>query len=209
MQLNIQGDPGTGNRYDEVSMESVASYNPNAHNVNIHNYQAARQSRLAGWFQKLKDESTTNMRLNKKLDDIKRYRTKLPRTIGLEAKLRDGGFSATEIETAKRSKMYFAKKSTKFQFYESAQRIDSYLFAKVAHSFDTYVMPLINSARPLADVKQAVFEHVVSPIVDELNDNGYDDDCLCYDIDNIYGMLYYLTGNCHINWTNYDVHTGI
>lgn len=41
--------------------------------------------------------------------------------------------------------------------------------------------------------------------MNELNENGAADACLCYNEDDIYGMLYYLTGNCHINWTDYDV----
>ena len=140
--------------------------------------------------------------VQKKLDDIKRYRTKLPHTIGLEAKLKDGGFSQSAIDKARRLKMYFAKKSTRFQYYESAQLIDGYLFAKLCHRFDTYILPNIES-HPLCDIRQMVYEKVVLPIIDEINANGSCDRQLCYNEDDIYGMLYYLTGKCHINWKDY------
>ena len=48
-----------------------------------------------------------------------------------------------------------------------------------------------------------VYEKVVLPIIDEINANGSCDRQLCYNEDDIYGMLYYLTGKCHINWKDY------
>lgn len=210
MDVNITGNPGTGNKYNDTHIETVGCYNPNADKV--YNYEApAPETRLSCLFRKLKDEYANNIQLQKKLDDIKRYHTKLRHTVGLKQKLTDGHFSASDIEKAERSKMHYAKKATRFQYYESAQRIDAYLFAKVACRFDTYVMPLIRNVRPLDDIKTAVYEQVVSPIMQEIEANGANDTCLCYTEDNIFGILYYLTGNCHINWKDYDndVHPGI
>lgn len=206
MEIDINGDPGTGNHFDDVHIQQVDNYSPNAKQAIFNTiHQDKAESRLACWFRKLNDEFEKDNKLKKKFDDIRRYKTKLPHTIGLDQKLKDGGFSDKAIEKARRLKQYFAKKSTKFQYYESAQRIDSYLFAKVCSSFDTYVMPLIEQATHLTDIKRAVYEQVILPIMNELNENGAADACLCYNEDDIYGMLYYLTGNCHINWTDYDV----
>ena len=205
MVIDINGNPGTGNKFEDVRMQHVGNYNPNAQKAILNVYQEKAESRLSGWFRKLNDELENDEKLKKKLDDIRRYKTKLPHTIGLEQKLRDGGFSESAIEKARRLKQYFAKKSTKFQYYESAQRIDSYLFAKVCGGFDAYVMPLIEQQTPLTDIRQCVYERVILPIMHELNDNGAEDACLCYNEEDIFGMLYYLTGNCHINWTDYDV----
>ena len=197
INLNVKGNPGTGNSFNDTNIRKVDNYNPNAREVN--NYYTQSESRLEGWFLGLNEEIKNDIRLQKKLDDIKRYRTKLPHTIGLEAKLKDGGFSQSAIDKARRLKMYFAKKSTRFQYYESAQLIDSYLFAKLCNRFDTYILPNIES-QPLSEINQMVYEMVVQPIVDEINANGSCDRQLCYNEDDIYGMLYYLTGNCHINW---------
>lgn len=206
MEIDINGDPGTGNLFDDVHIQQVGNYSPNAKQAIFNTiHQDKAESRLACWFRRLNDEFEKDNKLKKKFDDIRRYKTKLPHTIGLDQKLKDGGFSEKAIEKARRLKQYFAKKSTKFQYYESAQRIDSYLFAKVCSSFDTYVMPLIEQATPLTDIKRAVYEQVILPIMNELNENVAADACLCYNEADIYGMLYYLTGNCHINWTDYDV----
>lgn len=205
MEININGNPGSGNRYDDVKIHQVGSYNPNATEVHIHQQVGGQNSRMASWFRKLKEEIDHDDKLQKKMADIMRYRTKLPHTLGLKRKLQDGGYNKTSIDKACRLKQGYAKKATKYQYYEMANRIDDYLFAILSNRFDDYVYPLIVNQRPLADIKQAVSEQVIIPVMKELNENGEDDIYLCYTTDDILGMLYYLTGNCHINWANYDV----
>lgn len=205
MELSINGNPGSGNHYNDVNMHHVDNYNPTAWQVNNYYQNPTAESRLARWFRKLKEEFLKDIKLQKKLDDIKRYRTKLPHTIGLEQKLIDGGFSKSAIDSARRKKQYYAKKATKYQYYESAQRIDSYLFAIVCNRFESYIAPMIAESRPLKEINRAVYEQVILPVMQELNENGACDECLCYTEDDIFGMLYYLTGNCHINWKDYDV----
>ena len=205
MDININGDPGTGNRFENVMMEQVSSYNPAAREVKIYQTAAAPHSRLEGWFDKLQEDFRNDVRLQKKMDDIMRYRTKLPHTIGLEQKLVDGGFQQRAIDKARRQKQLYAKKATKFQYFEMANKIDNYLFAIVSDHFDREVYPLIEDQKPLREINQAVYEKVILPVWEELNTVGAADTCLCYTLDDVFGMLYYLTGNCHINWAIYDV----
>ncbi len=120
MELNIKGNPGSGNSYNEVNIPHVGNYNPNAQKAITNINYGHTDSRLTSWFRKLREEFEHDVRLQKKLDDIKRYRTKLPHTIGLDRKLQDGGFSQTAIDRARRKKQYYAKKATKYQYYESA-----------------------------------------------------------------------------------------
>ena len=205
MELNIKGDPGNGNRYEDVRMEHVGSYNPAAKKVIINQTPIAPQSRLASWFARLQEDFKNDVRLQKKMDDIMRYRTKLRHTIGLEQKLLDGGFPKKAIDKARRQKQSYAKKATKYQYYEMANKIDNYLFAIVSDHFDREVLPLIEDEKPLREINQAVYDKVIVPVMEELNTVGDSDTCLCYTLDDVFGMLYYLTGNCHINWAIYDV----
>ena len=101
INLSVNGDPGTGNSFNDTKIRKVDNYNPNAREVN--NYYTQSENRLGGWFRRLNDEINNDIRLQKKLDDIKRYRTKLPHTIGLEAKLKDGGFSQSAIDSLRAS----------------------------------------------------------------------------------------------------------
>lgn len=205
MEVNINGNPGTGNRYEDVRMEQVGSYNPNAKEVHIHQSATNHNNRLVTWLRKLKEQVDNNIQIQEKMDNIRRYHTRLPHTLGLKRKLQDGGFTKTVIDKACRLKQGYAKKATKYQYYEMANRIDDYLFAIVSNHFDVYVLPLIEAEKPLSEINQAVYEKVIIPVVDELNVNGAEDTSLCYTTDDIFGMLYYLTGNCHINWAIYDV----
>jgi cell division protein FtsB len=207
MELDIKGNPGNNNSFQDNQVDRTASFNPNAKEVHVNQYlqQQSPDYRLISCFRELQEEVRNDDRLQKKLDDIKRYRTRLPHTIGLKAKLQDGGFSKDAIDKACRQKQYYAKKSTKYQYYEGAQKIDSYLFAIVSSRFDTYVMPLIVKQSPLDVIKKVVYEQVIMPVVDKLAFNGEKDTELRYNIDDIFGMLYYLTGNCHINWKEYHV----
>lgn len=205
MELNINGNPGTGNHFQDVTMKHVGSYNPAAKKVIINQTPIAPQSRLASWFACLQEDFKNNVRLQKKMNDIMRYRTRLPHTIGLEQKLLDGGFAKKAIDKARRQKQSYAKKATKYQYYEMANKIDNYLFAIVSDHFDREVLPLIEDEKPLREINQAVYDKVVVPVMEELNAVGDSDTCLCYTLDDVFGMLYYLTGNCHINWAIYDV----
>ena len=210
MELNIKGIPGTNNSYADVQVGYAGSYNPAAKDVcHYHLAPEPTESRLSAWFRKLAEEFRTDERLLRKLDDIKRYKTVLDKTRGLDSKLEDGGFDTGSIAAARRKKQYYVKKATRYQYYESAQRIDSYLYAKVCNRFDHYVFPLIRARHPLDEVRTAVYEQVVTPILEEIDEQGSADTCLCYNEDDIFGILYYLTGNCHVNWTVYDLHTGI
>ena len=206
MEYKFKGNPGTGNTFQDTRMEQVANYNPNALQV-TNNFQApVTRHRLTKWYERLEEEARNNVRIQRKLGDLRRYHTRLPKTIGLEAKLQDAGFGRTEITSALRSKQAFSKKSMRYQYFESAQRIDDYLFAKVCHLFDIYVMPLIREGKPLDIIRRAAYEQVVGPVVEEVNTHSGEDSCLTYNVDDIYGMLYYLTGKCHINWADYDLH---
>lgn len=207
MEVGIKGNPGENNSFQEYKIDHAGSFNPNAKEVHVHQYTSLLNfdHRLLNCFHELREEVQKDEKLQKKLDDFKHYRTRLRRTIGLQAKLTDGGFIKSDIDRASRQKQYYAKKSTKFQYYKAAQRIDSYLFAIVCNNFDIYVMPMIVKKAPLSDIKKAVYEQVIMPVVDKISYNGEEDTILCYTIDDIFGMLYYLTGNCHINWKEYDV----
>lgn len=200
MNLDIQGNPGENNTFQDTHIESVNSYNPNAQTV-IHN--SVRLSRLESRFEKLNKEILGNT-TQEIIEELLNYKTKLDGTKDLEEKLTDGHFKKSKINDAKRQKEMYAKKATKYECYPSAQEINVNIFARIKNDFDTYVFPMIEHQEPLDEVMKAVREKVVEPIMKILEENGAHDDYLKYNTDHIYGMVYYLTGMCHLNWTDYD-----
>ena len=79
MEIDINGDPGTGNHFDDVHIQQVGNYSPNAKQAIFNTiHQDKAESRLACWFRRLNDEFEKDNKLKKKFDDIRRYKTKLP-----------------------------------------------------------------------------------------------------------------------------------
>lgn len=162
-----------------------------------------KQTRFAKRFEKLNKEVASDERYEGVMESLKLYLTRLD---GIDAptKLEDGGFKEYEIIDAIRKKDKFAKRLQLNRFYESAQWIDSQLFAKIKMNFETFVLPIINSGATKDEILQEVVLKVVEPVLDLINIEGENDEILNYNADDVFGMVYYLTGQCHLNWKNYD-----
>lgn len=164
----------------------------------------SKKSRFSKRFEKLNQEVACNERYEGIMDDFKYYITKLD-GIDMPTKLVDGGFTENEIIEATRRKEKYAKKLEINRFFESAQWIDSQLFAKIKIDFEAYVeKPLINNGGSKEEIIKTLVEKVITPILDLINIEGENDGVLNYNAEDIFGMVYYLTGKCHINWKNYD-----
>lgn len=161
------------------------------------------KTRFSKRFEKLKNEIASDIRYEGILSDFEYYNTKLDGK-DMPSKLEDGGFSERYILRATIRKQKYAKKAEKYKFFESAQWIDCQLFAKIKLEFDTHVEPLINTGAEKSIIIQAVSEKVVKPVLELINIEGENDEILNYDSEDILGMIYFLTGKCHINWKDYD-----
>lgn len=162
------------------------------------------KTRFSKRFDKLNKEVASDEKYEGVMDSLKHYLTKLD-GIDMPTKLKDGGFTESEIIKATRRKEKYAKKLEKNLFFESAQWIDSQLFAKIMIDFETYIeKPLINKGANKDDILIAVVEKVIKPVLELINIEGENDDVLNYSLEDVFGMVYYLTGKCHINWKDYD-----
>ncbi len=176
---------------------------PNAQEAHQHfHYGDAYTTRMAVDFENLRKEILKNV-TQETIEELKYYITELPGNKPLEAKLTDGGFSEERIEEANRLKELYRKRAQKYRNYLSAQQINLDLLSSIKNSFYTYIFPLIEQGAPLSTVMVQVREKIVIPTKELLNKNGMHDDSLRYNEDHIYGMIYYLTGMCHLNWTVY------
>jgi len=191
----------------DLSSQDINNLAPIDQQVNISNVQGnvdfAKISRLGQRFRKLKEEVEKDIRYNDFIEDFRRYNTELDGK-SMPEKLADGGFSPSEIQKATYRKHLYSKKLERNILYETAQLIDIELFALINHKFETYVEPLIEQAASKSAIKQCVSEHVIAPIFELINQDGQDDTFLNYNVDDIYGMVFFLTGKCHINWAVYD-----
>lgn len=151
---------------------------------------------LGDLYKRLQAEIDGNAQVRELIENLEHYTSRIPGdTIGLEAKL-TGGQRTDLLNFATRTKELFSKKLLKYQFFESAQKIYLFLLAQVYTRYHNNVYPLIQSNQPPATVNQAIQSQIIDPIEKMLGKNMLD---LCSD--EINGILYFLTGNCHIKWT--------
>ena len=189
----------------QMNIGTAGSVNPNATSVNdtYNFYGTALPTRMDAYFQSLLKEIENGI-TEDVFDALDYYKTKLDGTKDLEEKLTDGGFRPSRIAEAIRLKEMFAKIAMRYDCYPSAQKIIHSLFARIKHEFDDNIFPLIESQQPLNIVMKQIRESIVIPIRDMLEANGAHDTVLGFNEDHIYGMIYYLTGMCHLNLKDYD-----
>lgn len=154
-------------------------------------------------FEKLQEEVKNDERYESFIEDFHNYNTILD-GIGLEQKLIDAGFNKTEIIRALRFKEKYSKRVVIGEMFQSQQEIDVEIFSLIDNNFYTYVFPKIEEEAPKSEILILLKEKVIQPILDILNREGEFDNFLNYNANDIYGMVYFLTGKCHLNWKNYD-----
>jgi len=167
------------------------------------NVYLSKKTRFAKRFEKLNKEVASDERYEGIMESLKYYLTSRD-GIDMPTKLHDGGFKESEIIEATRKKEKYAKRLELNKFFESAQWIDSQLFGKIKMDFEAFVLPLVNAGASKGEILKEVVLKVVQPVLDLINIEGENDEVLNYNADDIFGMVYYLTGQCHLNWKNYD-----
>ena len=115
--------------------------------------------------------------------------------IGLEEKLKMAG-KLDEMESAARQKELVAKRLNRHSTSRAAQKIYTYVLGEILSRFNAHIKPLISKEEPDDVIGAAVFEYVLKPTMHALEHNVLD---LFWE--DMWGLVYYLTGNCHIKWT--------
>ena len=119
------------------------------------------------------------------------------KVIGLEAKLKAAGRDDAFVTHGQEMKELFAKKLTKHTFSESAQKVYLYLLNEVASHFQFAVLPHIKAGESPAVVDKLIESEVIEPVQKKLGPHKFVLDLYAREIS---GMLFFLTGNCHLLW---------
>jgi hypothetical protein len=101
------------------------------------------------------------------------------------------------VRYAKEVKEQFHKKLMKVSQYSLvAQDINVHILAKVRSAFVMEVYSLILEGKPQDTINLLIRERIINPVMSELGINIFK-----YTEDDIMGMIFFLTGNCHIKWS--------
>ncbi|OAM73611.1 ABC-three component system protein [Devosia elaeis] len=149
-------------------------------------------------FAKLASEAEEDKVLTSYIRQLEVYtrRVENEEVIGLEEKLRLAGRDhQLTIATALKENVYADIKANIFS--PTYQLIVATLMSKVHERFDTQIRPLIKAGTDNAHVDKVVSEQITIPISGELDECPQFEDVA---LDYVRGMIFFLTGNCHIRW---------
>ncbi|RNJ47282.1 hypothetical protein B5V01_24350 [Mesorhizobium erdmanii] len=149
-------------------------------------------------FAKLEAEAAEDKVLTSYIRQLEVYtrRVENEEVIGLAEKLHLAGRDhQITIAKALKENVYADIKANIFS--PTYQLIVATLMSKVHERFDTQIRPLIKAGVDNAHIDRAVSEQINIPISNELDDCPQFKDVA---IDYVRGMVFFLTGNCHIRW---------
>jgi hypothetical protein len=132
------------------------------------------------------------------IEDLLNYMK--PRTvIGLEGKLQQTNFKKENLEElladAIDLKEKFAKKLEKEQLSFTAQHCYAHILAYIKSIFISKIKPLLIQGQSVAEIESAIYSEIVLNIYNQTSAH-----LPGLTTDHIAGMLYYLTGKCHLSW---------
>lgn len=100
------------------------------------------------------------------------------------------------IELASELKDSVTKKIERHAFFKSAQDIYTYLLTQIRTTFTHEVQSKIKSGKFEAyAIDEIINNDIITPLLLNLNGSS-----LHIDKSELYGLLYFLTGNCYVEW---------
>lgn len=176
----------------------------NAGDVNIYNaapdlHHAPNSTNVfRKLFSKLEKEAAEDKVLSAYIRQLEVYTRKVENedVIGLEAKLVLAN-RERQVHLAKALKENVYGEIKANQFSPAYQLIVATLMARIHERFNSQVRHLIDAGVDASLVDRAISENIIVPIANELDDCPQFEDV---SIDYVRGMIYFLTGNCHIRW---------
>jgi hypothetical protein len=130
------------------------------------------------------------------IDELQDYMKRVP---GIEQRNLEEKLLAAKrddlVVNAKHLKEQFTKKIYKHTFSPTAQNIFVHILAKINSCFRLRIKPLIHENSSPRTVDEAIYKEIVECIYMDVGNSE-----LSINMDDIHGMLFYLTGNCYIEW---------
>jgi len=185
-------------------------FNFNSQHANGNNNQQARRDinnyfftqqdeKMRELIEAYKIEQKNNPKFNEIIDELDFYLNPIKEEeqniIGLEKKLEDGQMD-NYIEYAMTMKDIFWRKVERNRFSKVAQQIFLYVMADVLALFKFKIYPLIQNDTDHEIIMSKIYDEIILVLINKLGENILD----IYS-DSITGMIFFLTGNCHIKWS--------
>lgn len=150
-------------------------------------------TRALAKFQELTENDEDFQWFVERLDFFTNQKTQTP-VIGLEQKLING-CRGDLLEVAIERKDFFAKRLMKSQLNRRRQGIFLYILQKISFAFEELIRPLIKKGAPSEVIDGVILNGIIDATYREVmaEDSTIDQYMIS-------GMLYFLTGKCHLIW---------
>ncbi|MDO6490111.1 MULTISPECIES: ABC-three component system protein [unclassified Cellulophaga] len=161
----------------------------------VNNYQS-RSTYLEDLYNRYEKEKVSNPEFKELCEELDYLNSVIDNdVIGLEKKLENGGREKL-LDYALDVKDRFHRKLMKTSQYSAiAQDINVFLLTKVRSSFMREIYTLICQNESEERINFLITERIIKPVQEDLGINLFR-----YNEDDIMGMIFFLTGNCHIKW---------
>jgi len=156
------------------------------------------ETKLGQLYQKLRADVEDDPQLISYISQLEIFTrvVKLEDVVGLEGKLGAAKrHSQIEMATVMKERIFADLRENLFS--KTFQTIYAILMSRIWEEFTTHVRPAIEAGASAAEVDKLINSCVITPISADL------DACKDYDgvsVTDVRGMLYFLTGNCHLLW---------
>jgi hypothetical protein len=171
-----------------------------ARDINNYHFYHKQDKKMDDLIRAYKQEQENNVYFNEIIEELDFYlnpvKSEEREIIGLEKKLKDGQFEDHIIESAMRMKDVFWRKVERNRFSKVAQQIFLYIMADVLAIFNLKIYPLIHNGSTHEIIMSKIQDEIINVLQKKLGEN-----ILNIFSDSILGMLFFLTGNCHIKWS--------
>ena len=179
-------DSSVGGKFvgrDDKSLNFTSQYSASAYLDDLYN--------------KFEKEVSENSELRALCEELSFLNTRVQNetVIGLEAKLIAGNKAAIVDYALELKERFYMKLMKKSQYSQVAQDINIHILSKIKRTFIMEVFTLICEGATEREVNMVIAERIIEPVKAELGVNLFK-----YTEEDIMGMIFYLTGNCHIKW---------
>lgn len=150
---------------------------------------------IKNFLEELFDAGGLNVDDDVSVDDLEYYISAVKGDrLSLAEKLENGGKSVQEVEEAEAEKERIHKMVRRNAISGSARRKYRQFLGEVLTLFRVHISPLIRSGADDFMVNTAIHSKLLAPLSEKQTSNDL------FNITDIHSAIYYLTGNCHINW---------
>ena len=161
-----------------------------------YNYNRPK-SRLEGLIEQLRDQIGNDPEAAEFIESLIRWvtpkQTELKRDLAVKLNACGKNYLLADAIEAKE---VFAKQLRRTAFNPALQEIYAYMLGQIHTTFNLQIKPFVATANGPGEIESAI-KNLVNDITTQIADAPPE---LGVGHQEIVGMLYYLTGNCHIEW---------